>query len=769
MSSKNTSNNSATASSSSNTSNTNPNNILNTSIPLASNAASSLAASSTSLFKRVSNSLSSRNTQQQPSTSNNNSSNSTPNANKSIANNASAAAAAPKSLVKHLSQVDQTKNASPNVSSSQQPARPGSTPSTMAEQGKGLLGNQSSNGHSDKATQSSQDGFGKDQLLQLTSTLTKKLKLSEHKRSQAESQIDELKRKLTFLQECLSYSFEYETDMIEKISTLSENICQLNQKKNEQEDIQTSFNSPSISAVGTPGSVVSSSSAAVEELPITSHPGFVEFKEMCDMKRKEKAPSRRLSIGMGDLMQEDDNGKENNNELEESERTKLIERAIKAEEALERNLKVHMTIIESMERDLSKLRAQNEKNENALNQVTDTCASQKNTITQLQKNMEDKEAKIKELEVTLEEKSLQVASLAPSAMAASQQKHVDELLAKEKEHSEEISRLKQELDEARQEASYFKDKSEKTERDLQITKEFAKKEIESLTAKHTQQLHDLKKEMVSMEIRLTEELEKKEEIIVQSTAKISELEIEMSDGKSTERQMMKLAKQQAQREKEMAANNQLITRLKAEIQEYERHRISANQLAVQLKEENAMLKAVARREGINIEYLRNVILKFMSFDISSVERSNLVQVIANLLEFSPEETDTAIKLFPPTSDVKGGWLSTALIGHVLSSPTSLAVPISSSSSLSASMSAVGARRSALSPDLMQKKSKRKALTTNSAAPVNVMSLFGNDPFVVKPSSPRAQASDNQDGMVAKSPAHERRGSVPNVANNGKAL
>ncbi len=661
--------------------------------------------------------------------------------------------------------MDQTKNASPNVSSSQQPVRPGSTPSVMAEQGKNLLGSQSSNGNSDKPSQNSQDGFGKDQLLQLTSTLTKKLKLSEHKRTQGESQIDELKRKLTFLQECLSYSLEYESDIIEKISSLSENIGQLSQKKDEQEDIQTSFNSPSVSAVGTPNSVISSSST--EELPITSHPKFVEFKEMCDMKRKEKAPNRILSLGTDELVQDDGNGKENGNDLEENERTKLIERAIKAEEALERNLKVHMTIVESMERDLSKLRSQNEKNENTLNQANDTCASQKNTITQLQKDVEDKEAKIKELEAGLEEKSLQVASSAPSAIAASQQKHVDELLAKEKEHSEEISRLKQELDEAKQEASYFKDKCEKTERDLQITKDFAKKEIESLAAKHIQQLQDLKKEMVSMEIKLTEELEKKEEIIVQSTARVSELEIEMSDGKSTERQMMKLAKQQAQREKEMATSNQLIAKLKAEIQEYERHRISANQLAVQLKEENAMLKAVTRREGINIEYLRNVILKFMSFDISSVERSNLVQVIANLLEFSSEETDTAIKLFPPTSDVKGGWLSTALIGHVLSPPTSLAVSISSSSS--SSMSVIGARRSTLSPDLMQKKSKRKALTTNSAAPVNVMSLFGNDPFVVKPSSPRAQASDVQSGMFVKSPAIERRGSVPNAANNGKAL
>lgn len=53
--------------------------------------------------------------------------------------------------------------------------------------------------------------------------------------------------------------------------------------------------------------------------------------------------------------------------------------------------------------------------------------------------------------------------------------------------------------------------------------------------------------------------------------------------------------------------------------------------------EVADLRRVAKREGVNMDYLKNVVLQYMTFPPSSAERNALVPVLALLLQFSPAE------------------------------------------------------------------------------------------------------------------------------------
>jgi hypothetical protein len=49
------------------------------------------------------------------------------------------------------------------------------------------------------------------------------------------------------------------------------------------------------------------------------------------------------------------------------------------------------------------------------------------------------------------------------------------------------------------------------------------------------------------------------------------------------------------------------------------------------------LRRHAKREGVNMDYLKNVVLQYMSFPVSSPERTSLVPVIAMLLQFNAKE------------------------------------------------------------------------------------------------------------------------------------
>eukprot|EP00243_Klebsormidium_subtile_P000750 TRINITY_DN1125_c0_g4_i1.p1 TRINITY_DN1125_c0_g4~~TRINITY_DN1125_c0_g4_i1.p1 ORF type:complete len:200 (-),score=68.05 TRINITY_DN1125_c0_g4_i1:218-793(-) len=104
-------------------------------------------------------------------------------------------------------------------------------------------------------------------------------------------------------------------------------------------------------------------------------------------------------------------------------------------------------------------------------------------------------------------------------------------------------------------------------------------------------------------------------------------------GLPTEQQIMVFARQQAQRDEEIAKCRRNIQLLEEEVAELEHeNRLRSQQEAV-LKEELRRLDRNEKRESVDMTYLKNVVLKLLE----TGEVNALLPVLQMLLQLSPEE------------------------------------------------------------------------------------------------------------------------------------
>ncbi|KAK4752398.1 hypothetical protein SAY87_021196 [Trapa incisa] len=121
----------------------------------------------------------------------------------------------------------------------------------------------------------------------------------------------------------------------------------------------------------------------------------------------------------------------------------------------------------------------------------------------------------------------------------------------------------------------------------------------------------------------------------------------MSGTSPADEQILLLARQQAQREEELAQSQRHILALQEEIEELEHeNRLHAQQEAM-LKAELRNMERSQRREGVDMTYLKNVILKLL--ETGEVEA--LLPVVAMLLQFSPEEMQKCQQAYHTNADL----------------------------------------------------------------------------------------------------------------------
>ncbi|KAF4373797.1 hypothetical protein F8388_007703 [Cannabis sativa] len=118
----------------------------------------------------------------------------------------------------------------------------------------------------------------------------------------------------------------------------------------------------------------------------------------------------------------------------------------------------------------------------------------------------------------------------------------------------------------------------------------------------------------------------------------SGLQKEDASNNAAEQQILILARQQAQREEELAQSQRHILALQEEIEELERENRLHSQQEAMLKAELRNMDRTQKREGVDLTYLKNVILKLL--ETGEVEA--LLPVIGMLLQFSPEEENPLI-------------------------------------------------------------------------------------------------------------------------------
>ncbi|XP_027179776.1 protein GRIP isoform X1 [Coffea eugenioides] len=134
-----------------------------------------------------------------------------------------------------------------------------------------------------------------------------------------------------------------------------------------------------------------------------------------------------------------------------------------------------------------------------------------------------------------------------------------------------------------------------------------------------------------------------------------------SSTSAAEQQILILARQQAQREEELAQSQRHIFALQEEIEELEHENRLHSQQVAMLKEELRNMDRKQKREGVDLTYLKNVILKLL--ETGEVEA--LLPVVAMLLQFSPDEVQKCQNAYrsstaappSPASDGVGSGLS----------------------------------------------------------------------------------------------------------------
>ncbi|KAI3462326.1 hypothetical protein Pfo_018989 [Paulownia fortunei] len=120
-----------------------------------------------------------------------------------------------------------------------------------------------------------------------------------------------------------------------------------------------------------------------------------------------------------------------------------------------------------------------------------------------------------------------------------------------------------------------------------------------------------------------------------------------SSTSAADQQILILARQQAQREEELAQTQRHILALQEEIEELEHENRLHRQQEAMLKEELRNMERMQKREGVDLTYLKNVILKLLQ--TGEVER--LLPVIAMLLQFSPDEMQKCQQAYRSSNEV----------------------------------------------------------------------------------------------------------------------
>eukprot|EP01041_Mallomonas_annulata_P001349 gene1349-2601_t len=165
--------------------------------------------------------------------------------------------------------------------------------------------------------------------------------------------------------------------------------------------------------------------------------------------------------------------------------------------------------------------------------------------------------------------------------------------------------------------------------------------LETLKAEHAAANDSLQKEFAKKSTAARNLLAEKDVELEALKKHVETLQAEIDSGAHNERRIFELAQQQANREASYGAHSDTRDIAFQQIQSA----LAARDLSLArlqhahtvLSSEVTELRRVRKREGVNMDYLKNIVIQFMSFPTNSPERCSLVPVIAMLLQFSVDE------------------------------------------------------------------------------------------------------------------------------------
>jgi hypothetical protein len=141
-----------------------------------------------------------------------------------------------------------------------------------------------------------------------------------------------------------------------------------------------------------------------------------------------------------------------------------------------------------------------------------------------------------------------------------------------------------------------------------------------------------------MKSKLAREVMMEKEVEIERLSKLLQnLEDDVKSGDADNRKIFEVALIQAHRESEVRAQAQEINILNKQIEESNTRIQKLLEEKSHFNEEMTALMRTQRRNGVNMEYLKNVVVQYMSFRPGSSHQKRLVPVISTLLQFTNED------------------------------------------------------------------------------------------------------------------------------------
>ncbi|KAH9662430.1 protein GRIP [Citrus sinensis] len=251
------------------------------------------------------------------------------------------------------------------------------------------------------------------------------------------------------------------------------------------------------------------------------------------------------------------------------------------------------------------------------------------------------------------EEALKETEKEMSLVSAEKDKALQELQEALANHDKELAERDAALNNANQQIKSIEIKLDSMNTKLQVEKEAWEKNLQTVeeswrlrcellkAQKEESSGQDVQKELQELKLqykRLKDEHDSFRDLADRMMEeKDNEISRLLDDNKNLHRSLelrpALLARQQAQREEELAQSQRHILALQEELEELERENRLHSQQEAMLKEEFRNMERSKKREGVDMTYLKNVILKLL--ETGEVEA--LLPVIAMLLQFSPEE------------------------------------------------------------------------------------------------------------------------------------
>eukprot|EP00262_Sarcandra_glabra_P008192 TRINITY_DN21500_c0_g1_i1.p1 TRINITY_DN21500_c0_g1~~TRINITY_DN21500_c0_g1_i1.p1 ORF type:complete len:803 (-),score=248.88 TRINITY_DN21500_c0_g1_i1:259-2667(-) len=303
----------------------------------------------------------------------------------------------------------------------------------------------------------------------------------------------------------------------------------------------------------------------------------------------------------------------------------------------------------SAAKDTKLINAQEEAVKEAEREVAMALAERDRTLQDLQNVLANHDKELAARDAALSDAEQQIRSIEIKLDSTTTQFLSEkEALQRNLENQEQTWRLKYEALEAQsngytrqdlqEELEMLKLRYKKLKEEHDSFRDIADRMIEEKDKEINRLLDDNKNLHRSMELRPIESDEKHDTAFLKQDAQVSSTA-------AAELQILLLARQQAQREEELAQSQRHILALQDEIEELERENRLHSQQEAMLKAELRNMERMQKREGVDMTYLKNVILKLL--ETGEVEA--LLPVVGMLLQFSPEEIQKCQQAYRSTT------------------------------------------------------------------------------------------------------------------------